>query len=59
MPTFEAMMRVTYNETWTVEAKNESEAKLAFEALDEDVQTDDAGGECVDWEIFGRLKKVD
>lgn len=51
MKTFEALVRVTSNETWTVEAKDEAEARQKIEKLAEDVETDDAGGEVVDWEI--------
>ena len=50
MPTFEALMKVVHNETWTVEAKDKNEAQKKFEELAADVIDDDSGGEVVDWE---------
>lgn len=49
--TFWATMRVVHVETWTVEAKDEEEARKLFSELTEAVETDDNGGEVVDWEI--------
>ena len=51
MPTYIALVQVTSNETWTVDAKDEAEARAKIDKLSEDVDTDDAGGEVVDWEI--------
>jgi hypothetical protein len=51
MKVFRATMRVTHVETWEVDAKNEKEAREKFNTLSEDVDTDDSGGETVDWEI--------
>jgi hypothetical protein len=59
MPTFEARMRVAYEETWTVEAKNADEASQKFAALSDDVDTGDPCGEVVDWERSGAVKKVE
>jgi hypothetical protein len=51
MPTFEARMRVVHQETWTVEAADEADARKKLMAIADDVETDDAGGEVVGWEI--------
>jgi hypothetical protein len=51
MKTFEATVRVVHVETWTVEAKNEAEARKKLSELTEDVVDDDGGGEVVDWEV--------
>lgn len=51
MPTFEALVRVVHNETWTVDAEDETAAREKIDQLTDDVDTDDAGGEVVDWEI--------
>ncbi len=51
MPTFEAHMEVVHKETWTVEAKDEDEARKKLLAISDGVETDDTGGEVVDWEI--------
>lgn len=52
MPIFEALMRVTHMETWAVEAKDEAEARKLFSELSEPVETDETGGEVVDWEVY-------
>jgi len=44
-------MRVTYEETWSVEAASEAEARKLAEDCDESVDTEDGGNEVVDWEI--------
>lgn len=51
MPTFQARMRVTYEEMWTVDADNGEEARASIEALDDHVNTDDGPAELVDYEI--------
>lgn len=51
MKTFEALVRVVHVETWTVEARNEAEARAKINEMDGEVDTDDTGGEVVDWEI--------
>jgi hypothetical protein len=45
-------------ETWSVEAKDEAEARKKFSEFTEDVQDDETGGEVVDWEVYS-LKEVD
>ena len=57
MTTYTAQMRVTYEETWTVEAASEDEAKRKFLELTEDVIDDDTGGEVVDWEVVSMKKE--
>lgn len=57
MPTFEATMRVVHVETWTVEAKDAADARQQFSELTESVETDDTGGEVVDWEV-SQLREV-
>ena len=52
MKTFEATVRVVHVETWSVEAKDESEARMKLSALTEEVETDETGGETVDWEVI-------
>lgn len=60
MPVFEALMKVTHNETWAVEAKDAAEARKFFEKLSEDVETDETGGEVVDWEVLSvKVEKDD
>lgn len=54
---FEAVVRVTHIETWTVDAKNEAEARKKINELDSLVETDETGGEVSDWEIY-RIKQV-
>lgn len=49
--TYEATMRVVHMETWTVEAKDEAEARKKISAITQDVETDETGGEVVDWEV--------
>lgn len=58
MPAFEARMRVVHVETWVVYAKDADQARRKFSDLAEDVETDDSGGEVVDWEITA-LKEVE
>jgi len=53
MPTFEANVRVTYNETWSVEADSAEEARAMFENLHRSVDANDAGRELVDWDVGG------
>jgi hypothetical protein len=52
MPTYQAVMRVVHLETWEVEAKDEAAARAKLSALDDDVTTDDTGGEVTDWEVY-------
>jgi hypothetical protein len=52
MPTFEAHMRVVHMETWTVEADDAREAIAKFNSCAPEVETDETGGEIVDWEIY-------
>jgi hypothetical protein len=51
MPTFTALMQVVHHETWTVEADNEAEARDKIAMIHQDVDTDETGGEVVDWEV--------
>lgn len=51
MPMFQATVRVVHVETWTVEADDEAHARRAISELSEDVETDETGGEVVDWEV--------
>lgn len=51
MPIFEVKMRVTYIETWSVNADSEEQARFKIEELADDVETDDHSHEVVDWEI--------
>lgn len=51
MPMFDVKMRVTYRETWAVDAKDEAEARKLCEAMDERVEIDESGGACVNWEV--------
>ena len=55
--TFTATMRVIHIETWTVEAKDKDEARDKIEQLRDDVNTDETGGEVIDWKIQS-LKEV-
>lgn len=57
MPTFEATMRVVHVETWTVEARDEADARKQFSDFSEAVHDDDSGGEVVDWEVY-QIKEV-
>ena len=52
MPTFDATVRVVHVETWSVEAKDRTEAKLKLSKFTEDVMHDETGGEVVDWEVM-------
>ena len=52
MKTYEALVRVVHMETWTVDAEDEAEARKKISDLTEDVETDKAGGEVVDWEVY-------
>ena len=56
MPTYDAIMRVVHRETWTVEAKDEAEAREKFAKIADDVDTDETGGEVTDWEIVSVKK---
>lgn len=51
MPEFEALVRVTHLETWSVKAEDVIEAREKINALHADVETQDDGGEVIDWEI--------
>lgn len=51
MPMFDALVRVVHMETWSVAAKDEAEAREMISNLHADVDTDETGGEVVDWEI--------
>lgn len=51
MPMFDAVMRVTHVELWSVEAENEHEAREKFDAYTDDVEDDTTGGDIVNWEI--------
>lgn len=57
MKTYEATVRVVHVETWTVDAKDEAEARKKFSDLTEAVETDETGGETVDWEVY-TIKEV-
>lgn len=59
MPIFEAMMRVTHEELWSVEAKDMDDAIKKLCKCDDDVDTDETGGTVVDWEIVGKIKEVE
>ncbi len=48
---FEAIVRVVHMETWAVEAKDEADARKKFGELTDAVETDETGGEVVDWEV--------
>jgi hypothetical protein len=48
---FEALVRVVHMETWTVDAKDEAEARKKISELTDAVETDETGGEIVDWEV--------
>jgi hypothetical protein len=52
MAIFEAHMRVVHLEIWSVEATDETEARKMISDMAEDVETDETGGETVDWEIM-------
>lgn len=52
MPSFDATMRVIHMETWSVEAKDEAEARKKFSEMSPHVEMDDEGGEIVDWEVY-------
>ena len=58
MATFEATVRVVHMETWTVEAADEAQARAMISSLDSLVDTDEPGGEVVDWEVY-TIKKTD
>lgn len=51
MPRFSAVMRVVHLEIWDVEARDEAEARTKISELDGEVETDETGGETIDWEI--------
>ena len=59
MPTFEAIMRVTHREIWTVEAESLDEAANKFCELSHDIVEDETGGEITDWEIVGAAYEID
>lgn len=52
MPQFDALMRVVHVETWSVEAKDEAEARAKFSKFTDEVIDEDTGGEVVDWEVI-------
>jgi hypothetical protein len=52
MPTYEATVRVTHVETWSVDAADEAEARNKIQDMHKDVDTDDSGGEVVAWETI-------
>lgn len=58
MKVYQATMRVVHMETWTVDAKDEAEARKKIGELSEAVETDETGGEVVDWEVYG-ITEVD
>ncbi len=49
--TYEALVRVVHMETWVVDAKDEAEARKKIGDLTDAVETDETGGEIVDWEV--------
>lgn len=51
MPRYDIRMRVTYEETWSVEAADEADARRLAEDCDDSVDTEEFGGEVVDWEV--------
>jgi hypothetical protein len=57
MQTYEATMRVVHAEIWTVEAKDEAEARKKISELSPHVEMDEDGGEIVDWECY-QIKPV-
>lgn len=59
MPLFEFCMRVTHEEIWTVEAESEEDAAKKIDALHEDVNIDDTGGEIIDWRAQGGGEQVE
>jgi hypothetical protein len=52
MKVYDATVRVIHVETWTVDAENEDDARKKFSELTEAVETDETGGEVVDWEVM-------
>jgi len=58
MKVYEAVVRVVHMETWTVDAKDEADARKMFSELTEAVETDETGGEVVDWEVY-QLREID
>lgn len=58
MKVYEAIVRVVYVETWTVDAKDETDARKKFSELTEDVDDDATSGEVVDWEIY-QIHEID
>lgn len=57
--TYEALVRVVHMETWTVDAKDEAEARKKISDLTDAVETDETGGEVVDWEVYGLKEAAD
>ena len=51
MPRYDVKMRVIHEETWSVEAANEADARKMIADIDDEVDTDDVG-EIVDWDII-------
>lgn len=51
MKTWQARVRTTYREIWTVEAETEEDAKVLLMSADTRVDFDESGGEMVDFDV--------